>query len=1098
MRGTLAVSGALLLGIALMPCAAARLSAAEAIHRPDGFGGRLGYLSEATRSSGKYGWVLKSPVFQALSPVAKRAVLRSAGLLAPPPESHPARALLPASSAGVGQPLGNLRVNNPALDLGYHTHSNSSIATDGTYVAIGFDDDAGPTGEVSISSDGGDTFTQTSIPAPALAIDEGDGAVAFTPNGTLFYSCLVVQENLGVAVASSTNHGNTFSQPVIVSGTIGGANAIQDAPWICADQSANSAFKGNVYASWATLGNSGYTISFTRSTDSGATFQTPVSLPATPKPPSDSLLNFLEGPTMAVGPNGEVYVFYYASYVGTLGSQIFVVQSTDGGTTFSTPSVVASYFTQQSIFTLPFQGEPVYTGGQFGVASNSYPHAAVDPSGNIGVVFEASSLTATGGPDPSNVYFVKSTDGGATFSAPIELNDDGGITTQWRPSIAVTSSGVFGVKWLDRRNDPTRDSLNDVYMAISTDGGNTFSKNFRVTNTSWLFGESDPPQVEGVDYHGSYDTMSALGESFLCSWSDERSGKSDIYFSSVPSSFDPSGADFAITPADLYVSVVAGGASTTIPINIASESQTTIPVTMSASAPVPGISLSFTNASLVLGPAGPNATAVTVSASASAAPGLYIATLTGTDGNLVRNTNLNLTVFGPGQQAGAPINITNTRGNTLSSDQSMTCDSAGNLHLCFLDDTASPGTLQMYYSKSTDGGQTFTTPVLVGGTSSATGEDSSRKTPRKTEHAEESSLKFHPSLASASSPSSSSPAAFAPSTLYSVNDPLIEPSIAVDSRGNIYISVPSFSIVKDKFFGEVLIFKSTDGGSTFSGSTVAATGPCSDQLIYADAIAVNKNGDLIMAYAPFCKEHGLSEASIYVTMSTDGAATFSPPVRVSGRDLINYIADDVPVRITFDSNGGVYVLYNSSTGAFQGLGGKSAMSIRMAVASDGVNFAEPVTVYDAIFAQSGVDESIFFDSSAAAPDILIDSHNNIYVSMIGETPFGEDLYVMSSTDGGASFSTPVNLTKSLDVTFSSPFADSSGNIGYLYTRSTLGIFESRSSDGGKTFFETENISGHLPSIIDHPEVTSDTSGNLYAYWGTTVGGSSDIYLSKFR
>ncbi|HEY6329335.1 MAG TPA: hypothetical protein VI756_08355, partial [Blastocatellia bacterium] len=81
---------------------------------------------------------------------------------------------------------------------------------------------------------------------------------------------------------------------------------------------------------------------------------------------------------------------------------------------------------------------------------------------------------------------------------------------------------------------------------------------------------------------------------------------------------------------------------------------------------------------------------------------------------------------------------------------------------------------------------------------------------------------------------------------------------------------------------------------------------------------------------------------------------------------------------------------------------------------------------------------------------------------------------------------------------SSPFADSSGNIGYLYTRNTLGIFESRSSDGGKTFFETENISGHLPSIIDHTEITADVSGNLYAYWGTTVGGSSDIYLSKFR
>ncbi|HEY6331888.1 MAG TPA: sialidase family protein, partial [Blastocatellia bacterium] len=1014
MRGTVAVSLSLLLAVALMPSAAPGVSAIEVTRWTGGSGAPLRSVFDATHNSGKYGWVLKSPLFQALSPVAKRAVLRSAGMMSPRPESQRAGGMVPSSSAGTGQPLENLRVNNPALDLTYHTHDNSSVATDGTYIAIGFDDAAGATGGIAISSDGGNTFTQTSVPEPALAIDEGDGAVAFAPNGTLFYSCLVEQETLGVAVASSTNHGMTFSQPAIVSGTIGGALAVQDAPWTCADQSSDSAFKGNVYVSWATFGNTN-TISFTRSTDSGATFQTPVSLPATPNPPSTSSLFFVEGPTMAIGPNGELYVFYYASYLGTLGSQVFVVKSTDGGTTFSTPAVVASYFTQESIFEPPEQGVPVYTGGQFGVASTSYPRAAVDPIGNIGVVFEGTSLTATGGPDPSNVYFVKSSDGGATFSAPIELNDDGGMTTQWRPSIAATASGVFGVKWFDRRNDPARDSLNDVYMAISTDGGNTFGKNFRVTNTSWLFGESDPPEVgDNPSFHGSYDSMTALGESFLCSWSDERSGKSDIYFSSVPSSFDSSSPDFAITPAELYGSVVAGGASATIPINITSVNQMTTAVSMSGSAPVPGISVSFSGASIVL-PGSQNI--LTVSASASAAPGLFIITLTGTAGSLVRNTNLNLTVFAPGQQGGAPINITNTRGNTFANDQSMTCDSAGNLHLCFLDDTASPGTLRMYYSKSTNGGQTFTTPVVVGGGSSLALQRPSGKAAREAKEVGNGTLNFHPSLMSGSASGSSATTAFAPSTLYLLNDPLIEPCIAVDQSGNIYISVPGIAMVKNEFPGDVLIFKSTDGGQTFSSSTVAVTSSC-NLPIDAEAIATDKNGDLMIAYAPFCKEHGLFEAGIYVTMSTNGGSTFSSPVKVSGKDLINANSDDIPVRIAFDSNGGVYVLYSSSTGAFQGLGGESTMSIRMAVASDGVHFEEPVTVYEAIFAQFGVDENIFFDSSAAAPDILIDSHNDIYVSMIGETPQGEDLYVMSSTNGGASFSAPVNLTKSLDVTFS--------------------------------------------------------------------------------
>jgi hypothetical protein len=482
-------------------------------------------------------------------------------------------------------------VNNPALDLSSHTHNNSTIATDGTYIAIGFDDDAGFTGGHAMSSDGGQTFAQSAVPQPALGIDVGDGVVAFGPNGTLFYSSLVLQETTAVAVASSTDHGMTFSQPAIVSGTIGGATAFQDAPSICVDEGANSAFKGNIYVSWATFGKAANSISFTSSTDAGATFQTPVALPAPPKPPKDSVLAFIDGPLPAVGPGGQVYVFYYASYFGTLGSQIFVVKSTDGGKTFGPGVVVASFFTQESVLAPlsdVFQGLQVYTGGQGGVASDtasdSYPQVAIDQTGNIGVVFEATSLTAPGASDPSKVFFAKSSDGGNTFSAPLQINDDGGVTTQWRPSIAVTPSGVFGVKWFDRRNDAAHDSLNNVYMAISNDGGNTFSKNFLLTDTNWLFGEEDTITIdsanfniesadlneESIDYHGSYDTITALGESFLCSWSDERSGKSDIYFTSVPASFDSASPDFSVSPHQLYSAVVAAGASASVGIDITS------------------------------------------------------------------------------------------------------------------------------------------------------------------------------------------------------------------------------------------------------------------------------------------------------------------------------------------------------------------------------------------------------------------------------------------------------------------------------------------------------------------------------------------------
>jgi hypothetical protein len=1094
MRNTSVVCFLLLLAVALTPATTTGLSSSGNPPRSGRFGATLASGPDAAPSSGKLGWLLKSPYFHALSSAGKRAVLISAGQVPrPAPASRLRGGLTPSSSAGTGQPLENIRVNNPALDLTYHTHSDSTIATDGTYIAVGFDDDAGLGSGYAISSDGGQTFAQGAVPDPPLGIDLGDSALAFAPNGTLFLSSLALQEDTGVAVASSTDHGNTFSTPTIVSGAIGGLGSLQDSPSITVDQGATSPFKSNVYLSWATTGEKGLTISFTRSTDLGATFQAPVTLPAAPKPPDGSVLFFTEGPTEAVGPKGELYVFYYASYFGTLGSQILVVKSTDGGVTFGAASVVASFFTQESILSDLIQGEQVYTGGQFGVESTSYPQAVVDQSGNIGVVFEATSLSAAGPADPSNVFFTRSSDGGGSFSAPLQLNDDGGTTTQWRPSIAVTPSGVFGVKWFDRRSDPAHDSLTDVYMATSSDGGNTFSKNFRVTDTNWLFGEEDAPET--IDFHGLYDTMAALGETFLCSWSDERSGKSDVYFTSVPASFDSASPDFGMAAERLYSGVVAGGAPVSVPINITSVNQSQTPIALSAMAPVAGLSFSFSPAQASPG----QSAAIQISASGSTPPGLYIVPISGSAGGLVRTTNLSLTVFEPGHQAAVPVNATNTIGSTFQAAQSMTSDSSGNLHLCFLDDTASPGTLEIYYERSSDSRQTFTSPVLVGnGTSPEIGSGSSTSLRRKAKLAKDDKPKLVTSLAS-SPPSAAAPSTgFAPTTIYGAFTTEEEPAIAVDLAGNIYISVTTINIVDGRFAGQILIYKSTDGGKTFSAPAVAVTNSC-NQEIDAQAIRTDKAGNIVLAYVPFCRAKnadGEVEASVSVVMSSDGGATFSAPQNVSGKDFVNAL-DDLPIRITFDSKGGLYVLYNASTGQFQGLPGKSLLNVRLAVAPDGVHFSPATSVYEVSLVNGAV-QTLFFDPSTSAPDIVIDANDNIFVSVLGETPFGDDIYVMSSTNGGASFSAPTNITNSLDVTYLSPFADSAGNIGYLYTRGTLGIFEGRSSDGGKTFFQTENVSGHLPSVIDHTEIISDPSGNLYAYWGTTVGGSSDIYVCKFH
>ena len=45
--------------------------------------------------------------------------------------------------------------------------------------------------------------------------------------------------------------------------------------------------------------------------------------------------------------------------------------------------------------------------------------------------------------DPGNIYYVRSTDNGSTWSAPIILNTDATTRAQWAASLAVNTQGMW-------------------------------------------------------------------------------------------------------------------------------------------------------------------------------------------------------------------------------------------------------------------------------------------------------------------------------------------------------------------------------------------------------------------------------------------------------------------------------------------------------------------------------------------------------------------------------------------------------------------------------------------------------------------------------
>ncbi len=105
------------------------------------------------------------------------------------------------------------------------------------------------------------------------------------------------------------------------------------------------------------------------------------------------------------------------------------------------------------------------------------------------------------------IYYKHSTDGGITWSADTRLTNDAANSEY--PSIAVSGSLVH-VVWND-----TRDGNYEVYYKNSTDGGNTWSTDTRLTN--------DPA--------GSLHTsVVACSSGVHVVWYDNRDGNDEIYY----------------------------------------------------------------------------------------------------------------------------------------------------------------------------------------------------------------------------------------------------------------------------------------------------------------------------------------------------------------------------------------------------------------------------------------------------------------------------------------------------------------------------------------------------------------------------------------
>ena len=328
-------------------------------------------------------------------------------------------------------------------------------------------------------------------------------------------------------------------------------------------------------------------------------------------------------------------------------------------------------------------------------------------------------------------------------------------------------------------------------------------------------------------------------------------------------------------------------------------------------------------------------------------------------------------------------------------------DSSGNVNVAWEDGGTSSGGAALLLSRSTDAGMTFSPPVVAGSNVN-------------------NSARF---------------------------------SLVIDSRGNIDLAW------EGPYSGSDAIFfsQSKDGGATFSAPVRASTVIA---LVGPLEMAVDSSGNIDLVWAAF--------RDVFFARSSDGGTTFSTPIRFGN------ISEAIPnPQLALDSKGNINVVYATVFPAIvfferSNDGGATFSQTRLASSIDGDICCEPT-----------------------APQIAIDSGDIVSVVWLGSSSsrFATDVFFTRSSNGGATFTTNKNISNMGTVGEGPGIAvDGAGNINLVWG-SGGDIFFSRSTDGGGTFSFPQNLSNNGQAQAPL-QIGVDSRGNITAAW---VGPYPDFF-----
>ena len=372
-----------------------------------------------------------------------------------------------------------------------------------------------------VSFDGGQTWSRRLIgtsDSDPLGKACCDPSLSFDEFGNLFMTYLYSTIGNATPIALSTDGGLTFSvianieKPPKVSQPEG-----EQATFRYVDQPTITIGAGQV---WVVFNAGGAMVATgARVTGFGqvGSFIRPETVPGT---------NNCTYGDVAIGPKGQVMQVCSLTSTGQGGGKLFVSVDPDG--------LGPAGFGDRVFVTDTHVGGFDFIAPQPDRSVDAEPGLAWDRTGGAhnGRVYLVYTLEHPNESDNTDIYVQFSDNTGATWSAPVRVNDDTTRNSQFLPKIALDpTSGRIAVTWYDARNDLGTGGPGDTDRVPNTDAqlwgafssdGRAFTPNLQISGGT----SNAPASGNRIDY-GDYMGLAFFGGVAHPAWSDNSNSTGD-------------------------------------------------------------------------------------------------------------------------------------------------------------------------------------------------------------------------------------------------------------------------------------------------------------------------------------------------------------------------------------------------------------------------------------------------------------------------------------------------------------------------------------------------------------------------------------------